>query len=632
MESKNNKEPRSILRQAQQPEYRDICVRRGCGNAAKSTKPSSPQQATEYSGSPNKVKRISISKFGGNGFIGRLLKITGPILDLIMGINKINSIYRKTVEPGLNKEQFVSKLLKILKVRYHIPEQDLERIPVEGSLIVVVNHPYGGLEGVILAKLLSSIRSDIKIMANIGLKVFPELEDFFIFTNPLKTHNPKNVKSIQNCRKHLENKGLLLFFPAGKVAYYRKEKKRVTDGDWNRIAAHLSINLNVPVLPLFVSGHNSRLFLFMGRIYYRFKLLMLPGEFAKKKKNTVEIRAGFPMTASTLKKKGKSGDITNFLRICTYVLDPGVGSYTDKIEEKSITLPSMPPLLKRTDKILMSAEIKLLPESQHLVDYKEFSVYYGFKAQMENIVKEITILREKTFREFNEGSGQPCDTDRFDETYTQLFIWDNDHDEIIGAYRMGQTDIIKERYLSHIFQFDVLFKKETTPSLEMGRSFIVSEHQKSFYGLFLLWRGIGEFAVRYPRYRKLYGTVSLSNIYNRRSISLIDKILTSETATVTARSPFKSLIHPELNDYLKKYVLDFKDLSLLVKSTESDGKDLPILLKQYWKLGAKFQTTAVDTNFLETPGLLLIVDLPNTPGSNLKMYLEDGMEAYINYE
>ena len=441
------------------------------------------------------AKKISISEYSGEGLVGLILKVTGPLLDRILGIHKINHLYKSVSKPGIDKERFVSDLLSFMGVSYNITESDLDRIPREGALIITSNHPFGGLEGIILAKLLSTLRPDVKIMANVGLKVFPELKDFFIFTNPLVTHNPKNIKSIKECREHLEKGGLLLFFPAGKVAYYRKEYKRVTDGDWNRIAAHLSTDLNVPVLPLFVSGHNSRLFMFMGRIYYRFKLLMLPREFAKKKKGPVEIHAGFPIAASTLKKKGKSKAITDFLRICTYALDPNAGNYYTQSEEKSFSLPEMPPLLERPEKQSMLEDIQSLPESQHLVDYKDFSVYYGHKSQMENLVKEITILREKTFRELDEGSGHPCDTDRFDETYTQLFIWDNVHHEIIGAYRMGQTDIIKERYLSRMFDFGDEFKKLTRPALEMGRSFIVSEHQKSFYGLFLLWRGIGEFVV-----------------------------------------------------------------------------------------------------------------------------------------
>jgi len=241
-------------------------------------------------------------------------------------------------------------------------------------------------------------------------------------------------------------------------------------------------------------------------------------------------------------------------------------------------------------------------------------------------------LREKTFREYDEGSGNSNDTDIYDDSYTHLFIWDNNKNEIIGAYRMGQTDRIPERYLSQLFIFDELFLDKTTPALEMGRSFIVKEHQKSFYGLFLLWRGIGEFCVRNPHYRTLYGTVSLSNIYDRRSISLIDKNLTSEKSTVRIISPYKRTIHREVEKYLNDNILNFKELSLLVRSIEPDGKDIPILLKQYSKMGAKFLLNAVDKSFINTAGLLLTVYLPEAPTSSLKMYLDNGAQEYLEYK
>lgn len=577
-----------------------------------------------------KAKKITISDLGGNGFVRLFLMLFGSFVDFILGIHKINSIYQNATGEGITKEDFVKNILKNLEIHYNFPEENLKRIPGKGSIIIVANHPYGGLEGVILAHILSSIRPDIKIMANVGLRIIPELRDFFIFTNPLKTHNPKNIKSIKECRKHLENKGLLLLFPAGKVAYYRKEYNSVADGDWSKIAAYLALDLNISVQTLFISGQNSQFFLALGRLYYRFRLLMLPREFAKKKRDIIEIRCSYPIPPSILRQKGKSDEVTSYLRMVTYLMDPFLGKRIKSKNDDSIQ--EMSPLLERIDKKLLLSEIKQIPENQYLADFQHFSVYCGLKKQIPQIVHEITILREKTFREFDEGSGHPCDTDNFDDTYTHLFIWNNRDLEIIGAYRMGQSDLIPERYLTHMFDFTENFLKNTTPPLEMGRSFIVKEHQKSFYGLFLLWRGIGEFCVRNPQYRILYGTVSLSYLYDNRSISLIDRVLTTGDSTVKAKAPYVQQLQREVDNYLKEYTLGFKELSLMVRSIESDGKDIPILIKQYWKLGAKFLINAIDTSFGDTPGLLLVVNLPETPKSSLKMYMEDGLQGYLEYD
>lgn len=578
------------------------------------------------------TKKISISNFQTSGFIGLILKIAGPLIDLILGLDKINALYNRSVRPGDSKEEFVTELLDNVSVKYHFPENNLERIPESGPLIIVANHPYGGLEGVILAKELSSIRSDVKIMANVGLKLIPEIRDFFIFTNPLITHNPRNIQSIKECREHLEKGGLLLFFPAGKVAYYRRELGRVTDGEWNRIAAHMALDLKIPVLPLFISGHNSSLFLKLGRIYYRFKLLMLPREFLKKKKNTVEIRCAYPIDHSILQKKGNSTEVTAFLRMFTYALDPNAGDYKKRETPPIMAIHKEMDTVKPVDSRILSEEISRLPQHQHLVDYQNFSVYCGLEYQMKNIIREITILREITFREVDEGTGHPVDRDEFDSSYTHLFIWDHEELQIVGAYRMGLTDKIPRRYLSRMFNFDRTFIDETTPALEMGRSFIVRKYQNSFYGLFLLWRGIGEFCVRHPRYRTLYGTVSMSNIYNKRSITLISQALINPSSHVHAKSIFEKSIHPEVDAYLHKNHIGLKELSLLTRSIEPDGKDIPILIKQYGKLKAEFLLIAVDDSFLNTPGLLLKVNLPEAPMSSLKMYLDKGVQPYLDYK
>ena len=578
------------------------------------------------------TKRISISGLYQRGFIGSILKFAAPLLDSILGIDKISALYNKTAGSTAGKEDFITALIENLSVRYHIPDSNIERIPKTGPLVVVANHPYGGLEGVILAQLLTSVRSDVKIMANVGLKIFPELRDYFIFTNPLVTHNPKNIQSIKECREHLNRGGLLLFFPAGKVSYYRKEYGRVTDGDWNRIAAHMALDLKTPVLPMFISGHNSSLFLLFGRIYYRFKLLMLPREFIKRKKESIEIRCAYPISFSILKKKGNSTDLTTFLRMFTYALDPKAGAYKKWDQAPKTGLLQEATTARRMEKKILTDEVSSIPPDQHLVDYQQFSVYCGLESQMENIVREITILREITFREIDEGSGHPIDRDEFDSTYTHLFIWDNEEHEVIGAYRMGRTDEISKRYLSHMFEFDTAFINETTPALEMGRSFIVRRHQNSFSGLFLLWRGIGEFCVRHPRYRDLYGTVSMSNIYDKRSITLISRVLMTPSSHVHAKFIFVKCIHPEVEKYLEENIFDFKDLSLLTRSIEQDGKDIPILIKQYGKMNAEFLLMAVDDSFLNTPGLLLKVHLPGAPMSSLKMYLDKGVQKYLEYK
>jgi putative hemolysin len=218
-----------------------------------------------------------------------------------------------------------------------------------------------------------------------------------------------------------------------------------------------------------------------------------------------------------------------------------------------------------------------------------------------------------------------------------LFIFDHKNEEIIGAYRIGQTDLLQKNgdvsklYLAQMFDFAPEFINQQQPCLEMGRSFIIAAHQNSFHGLLLLWKGIGAFVCQNPHYRTLYGTVSLSKLYDPRSVALIDEIMVTDKQGVSAKESFAGQLHPEVKDFISAAPVSLNQLSALVMGIEEDGKDVPVLLKQYYKLGAKFHCTGIDVNFNDTPGLLLSVNLPAAPDKLLKLYLGSSKAAYINY-
>lgn len=582
----------------------------------------------------NKISKsdFRISAFPAKGGLKILLTLVGPLIDRILGFRKLKKLFNQYDMEGLEKEAFVKRVLEMLQVSYKINNDALSTIPTTGPLIIVSNHPYGGVEGVILADFLSQIRKDVKFMANSGLSLVKEMRDFFIFTNPLITNNYKNISSIRGCQEHLENNGLLVLFPAGKVSYFRKDKNRVTDGEWNRIAAKLSVKMNTPVLPIYFSGSNSKFFLIMGRIYYRFRLLMLPREMMKMKGKTVHLYSGGILHQEQL--KGSSREITDYLRMQTYLLDPEY-IFGREVESRQSKLPDIIPAVPFK---LIKNELLALPVKQHLVDFKNYSIYYGYYEQLKNTVREITRLREITFREMEEGSGSDRDTDQFDKTYTQLFIVNNEREEIIGAYRMGQIDrLLKdgdrmEIYLSKMFNFKGDFYSIIKTGVEMGRSFLIKSEQKSAYGFFLLWRGIGEFLVRNPKYRYLYGTVSLSNIYDPRSIALMYRVLVGEKNLVEPVTDIDIQIHPEVEEYLTKKKPNMKELDMLIKSIETDGKGLPVLVRQYAKLGAQFVSIGSDIEFRRTPGMLLIVNTGEASAKTIQRYFLEGTNAYLNYK
>ncbi|MBA6302124.1 lysophospholipid acyltransferase family protein [Colwellia sp. MB02u-14] len=568
-----------------------------------------------------------------NTFMGKIIKIFGPFLDKLLGINKLRNVYESCELSGLDKQQFSQKLLDGLGVQVSGVNGVLEKVPQSGRCVVVCNHPYGMIEGVIIAHLLTEFRSDTQVMANVGLQIFKEIKDYFIFANPLKPKAKINTLAIKQCFSHLENDGLLVLFPAGRVSFFQSDKQRITDGDWNRLVIKLAKKTGAPILPVFISGTNSQLFHRMGRIYYRFRLLMLAHEMFKLQAHNIDLKTNNLLSIKQLNEFKGIKRMNDFVRLQCYLNDENY--FTPWLEDDDPM--AFKNIIPTADKVNIKSELAQLPDEQHLLDFKSFSVYYGYQKQIPLCVQEITRLREITFRTLDEGSGETCDTDKFDATYMHLFIFDHKNEEIIGAYRIGQTDLLQNEggvsqlYLSQMFNFSGGFINQQQPCLEMGRSFIIAAHQNSFHGLLLLWKGIGAFVCQNPHYRTLYGTVSLSKLYDPRSVALIDEVMVTNKAGVNAKAAFKGQLHPEVKDFISATPVELNQLSALVIGIEEDSKDIPVLLKQYHKLGAIFHCTGIDVNFNHTPGLLLSVNLPEAPEKLLKLYLGSSKTAYLNY-
>jgi len=358
---------------------------------------------------------------------------------------------------------------------------------------------------------------------------------------------------------------------------------------------------------------------------------MLAREMLKLDQHTIKLSTTKLLKAEQFSEFEDKKMLNDVMRLQCYLNDESYIIPWQTDEQAAV----MRDVIAPSDKREMQCEIASLPTKQHLLDYRHFSVYYAYQQQAPQCIREITRLREITFRDENEGSGQSCDSDKFDATYMHLFIYDNKENEIIGAYRIGLTDQLLKNgeqsalYLAQMFNFSSSFINQQQPCMEMGRSFIVKAHQHSFYGLLLLWKGIGAFVCQNPQYRTLYGTVSLSKLYDPRSITLINKTMVTDTDAVQPKIAFENSLHPELASFLSKHQLSIEQLSGVVKGVEQDGKDIPILLKQYHKLGAVFHCLGIDGNFNTTPGLLLSVDLPKAPDKLLKLYLGAGKNEYL---
>jgi putative hemolysin len=293
-------------------------------------------------------------------------------------------------------------------------------------------------------------------------------------------------------------------------------------------------------------------------------------------------------------------------------------------------------------KALLKAEIEALPSTQRLIATGEFVVLYARAAQIPWSLQEIGRLRELTFRAAGEGTGRASDIDLFDAYYLHLFVWDARAEALVGAYRMGLADEILERYGKRglytysLFRYGARVLRSLNPAVELGRSFVRAEYQRNFAPLLLLWRGIGRFVAQQPRYAVLFGAVSISASYEPLSRQVMVDYLKANNVErglarhVKPRRPFRARKPADWNDAELAGLKDIDDLSRLIERIERDGKGVPILLKQYLKLGGRLLGFSADEQFNRSLDGLIMVDLRASDTRMLSRYMgEDGLTAFL---
>jgi len=243
------------------------------------------------------------------------LKFSAPMLDRLLGLPAVGEIYDQL--QGLSPFDFVEQGLQLLDISVESkPANIKDRIPAKGPLLVISNHPFGGVEMLALAQELKTVRSDIKFLTNIGLQVFHELKPLFIAINPLKV-TQKNMLPIRQCEDHLDDGGVLVIFPAGKVSFRPRGSTRVQDREWNRVAGHLAKRTGASLLPVFFSGTNSALFQTLGNIWDRSKLLLLPRELIRMRGRKIQFDVGHVITARREPKScGRPGTVRTTKQGC----------------------------------------------------------------------------------------------------------------------------------------------------------------------------------------------------------------------------------------------------------------------------------------------------------------------------
>lgn len=541
----------------------------------------------------------------------------------VEGFDKINELYSQLSEyKGVD---FVDKLLEHLNVSISLLPRSIENIPKEGKLLIVANHPFGGLDGMLALKILSSVRNDVKILTNLFVAQIPNIKDNFISVNTtygfgrIITNSSTGIKQAE---EHLEKGGALIVFPAGEISSVTQDFRRVDDEDWQGMFARIARRHQSNVLPLYFEGDNAWFLNFLHDIRVKLNDLKLPESSSGKTSTEIKVNIGKQILWSEISNIKEDKVLAHYLKNRTSVLGLDFHASSPQVPNAQ---PIMSPvdtniLLKELEDNIESKLFKVGPYSAYIFDYE----------QIPNIIKEVGVRREEAFRAVGEGTGKEIDLDEFDIYYKHLILWDEECQDLVGAYRLGMGRDIVEKfgvkgfYSNSFFRFSDKFAPLLKECVELGRSFISLKHQKDTMGLLLLLKGLFYAMMKYQEYKHFIGPVSISSWYPLFYRSAMVHYL-KRSASV---KELKKMVNP-----INPFIEDFGGIdieTLMIPCTDNlEGFDrylhkisggkyrFPTLVKKYLKLGSRVIDYNVDHDFNDCLDCLIILTLSDVPTDDI---------------
>jgi len=238
----------------------------------------------------------------------------------LFAIDKINKVYSNSL--AFSGAAFASSLLNDLGVRYLIGNAERLRVLPDGGFITIANHPYGGLDGIILIDLMAGIRSDYKLMVNKMLSLIKTMNENFISVTPTLNKRvaitAESIHGVRETLSSLKEGHPVGFFPSGAVSDFRLKDLRIRDRNWQTNILHVIKSVKVPVLPIRFFDGNSLFFYFLGLISWRIRSLRMPSEVFNKKEQNPRIGIGDIIPVSEQENYSDISSFGAFLRERVY--------------------------------------------------------------------------------------------------------------------------------------------------------------------------------------------------------------------------------------------------------------------------------------------------------------------------
>lgn len=515
---------------------------------------------------------------------------------------------------------FANAVLEHFNFRYHVDNEDLQNIPESGKVVFISNHPLGALDSLSLISLIGSVRPDVKILANELLFKIEPLKNTLL---PIDNVTNKSAKeSVKLIMQSLKNEEAIIIFPAGEVSRIRPSG--IKDVKWKEGFLRFAKKAQAPILPLYIHGRNSWLFYAISMIYKPLAALLLAYEMFNKRDKSIRIKVGEMIPYENLiLPEIKAKNELNLLKKHLYAIGKG----------KKGVFNTQKCLIRAQDRLEVEKELHRSLRLGKTRDSK--SIYLADCKSETPLLREIGRLRELSFRKVGEGTGKRLDIDSFDFHYRHLVLWDEKEREIVGAYRVGESDYLKTLPKKERFYTETLFDYQEgsgylfDQSIELGRSFV----QPKFWGtraLDYLWFGIGAYLREYPNTRYLFGPVSLSASYPRVAREMIiffyKRYFGCPRGLVLSKNRYL-LTRQEESEYEAmfsggSYEEDFK---ILKENLSHFNLSIPTLYKQYSELceegGVKFFDFGVDPEFENCIDGFIVIEVSKIKESKKKRYI-----------
>jgi putative hemolysin len=561
---------------------------------------------------------LGLSKFGPWG-----TSLSNGIMHML-SITDLNDMY--DLYSYLDGLAFINAVLNDLGIIIEISDADRKKIPVDRPFIAIANHPLGGIDGLIMLKILMECHPDAMILANFLLCKIKPIADHICPVNPFETRKKifQSTNGIRSALNHLQSGAPLGIFPAGEVSQKSKLiNGQIVDKIWEKSALKLIKKANVPIVPIYFNAQNSAMFYFMAGIHHNFRTASLPSEVLRAKNKKIQVRIGTPICPDNIKQYD---DINSFGNMLRHQLD--VLAFFKKRRKKIITIQNYK--FKKIQQIAKSQSAETIINAVQNMEKSgdllftsgSFKVFFAKLHNKPELLHEIGRLREITFRNAGEGTMQSMDTDSYDLYYHHLILWDDQKKCIAGAYRLGLGNEIYKKhgingfYVHELFHLqggmhDIMYR-----SIEMGRSFIVQNYQQKPTPLFLLWKGIMMVTKLHPDHQYLIGAASISNDFSDCSKALLTKYLEyhyldqSISHYVSPKKHFKYILSPVQKLTFKEMITkDIGEVDKLISNIEPDGKKIPVLIKKYLKQNASVLGINVDVSFNDAIDVLMYIDI-----------------------